>query len=232
MNELTNNPLPERYQTNHDLAAWAAFFQQCGHAYKALQSEGRLLNIWDVCGMKRDEMRNSAVLAWLLDCHGSHGQGRNFLDLLLAALPANRPVGFPDNQDIPPSYRTKVESSSYNDEEELNEPGRQSRVDIEIKGADFLLIIEVKIKAQETGNQLRRYLKILEASRCRLSGLIFLTPEGRPPQDEDIRSQVVSLSWESLAKSFRKAEILKKNPLADRFGPTVIWQFCNHMEYI
>ena len=214
-----------------DSAEAETFLRLFGTEYKALQSGGWMVDIWEVCGLGKDEMRNSAVLAWFLDCHGSHGQSRNFLDLLMAALPESRPVGFPDSQDITPFYRTKVES--HYDDAELNKPGRQSRrVDIEINGADFLLFIEVKIEASETPNQLRSYLEVLSASRRRATGLIFLTPDGRPPLDEDTRTQVVSLSWESLARSFRKAEILKNFSLANSFVATLIRQFCDHMEYI
>jgi hypothetical protein len=39
------------------------------------RANGEFLQVWSVAGLKRSELRNAAVLAWLIDPSGSHGHG-------------------------------------------------------------------------------------------------------------------------------------------------------------
>ena len=41
---------------------------------------------WDIAGIKREEVKNSAILAWLLNPKGSHGLGYSALNALLDKL--------------------------------------------------------------------------------------------------------------------------------------------------
>ena len=50
------------------------------------------VNIFDVLKLKDHEIRHSNVLAWLLDPHGSHGMGDEFLKLFISRVIKANPV--------------------------------------------------------------------------------------------------------------------------------------------
>lgn len=76
-----------------DIGAAKSFFTQYKHEYASFWKDGGAINVWEAAGLKRDEVRNTAVLSWLLDCHGSHGQGSLFLECFLESL-----KGIPENE--------------------------------------------------------------------------------------------------------------------------------------
>lgn len=162
---------------------------------------------WEVAGLKRNEVRNSAVLAWLLNPRGSHGLGDMALRGLLTEVRKFEP-SFPEQSGK--SCRVRVES---NPDGESN-----NRIDIEIDDSQFYLIIEVKIDAPEGTQQMERYGKIAEVvAGQRPWALVFLTPKGRASQTAG-SYRVFQMTWWQLAVQI--AHVIKSNTTTPaRKGP-------------
>ena len=175
-----------------------AFFAKLPPLLTSAKHAGFLCDPWAVASLKRNEVRNSAVLAWWLDPRGSHGLGAALLTELLAYMQWDCPIN--------PSCRVGVESHPDGD--------RSNRVDIEIDDPGFFLIIEVKIDAPEGIQQLQRYCNLAEMRRTAgKKGVLFLTPTGRPPVSvvanptcESLPSdQVFPISWKKIASLLQAA---------------------------
>ena len=110
-----------------------SFFAKLPPLITNAKHAGFLCDPWAVASLKRNEVRNSAVLAWWLDPRGSHGLGPALLTELLQLMHWDCPIS--------PSCRVRVESHPDGD--------RSNRVDIEVDDPAFFLIIEVKIDALE-----------------------------------------------------------------------------------
>lgn len=186
------------------------------------RSTGEFSNVWRAAGLKRDEVRNSAVLAWLLDQHGDHSQGNKILwDVLCMInykieLSSIKNINFPKPEAVEKPYWTRVESCPFGE--------RESRVDIEIGGDGFLLFIEVKIDAPMTGNQLDRYIEIGNIkSKNRPWGVVLLTPEDDPFSKYEVsetaknHTNMVSLSWNDLSV------------ILEKYAKKLIPSFSHHM---
>ncbi|MDL2291163.1 PD-(D/E)XK nuclease family protein [Desulfovibrio sp. OttesenSCG-928-F20] len=200
-----------------------AFFYRFGELHTLHKAQGRGVNVIELAGVGQDELRNCSLLAWLLDCSGSHGQGVAFLHCFLDCVrQSNCPEGFPISADISGSYRTTLESSY--DEEEQN--GKQrSRVDIELDGSAFLLFIEAKILSGEGEGQLARYLRIGNVrAGNRPWGLAFITRSGSQPSEADLCSKVACISWRTLGKRFLR----HAKTISETHGSVVIRQICEH----
>lgn len=204
------------------LADLRAFFQALPPALQ-LEAEmrrlGSAINIWQANHLGQDEVRNCKVLAWLLDHQGSHGQGSDILAALLGHI---KPVArqFPASVSATDRYWTRIESCPMGDKE--------SRVDIEINGAEFLLFIEVKIGAQETSDQLDRYLNIVQAKAGkRKFGVIYLTKLGQlPPRFKDKTDiPICPASWTDVVSVIQ----IQINKLPDCFSRVVLGQYIQHL---
>lgn len=151
---------------------------------------------WKAAGLRRDEVRNSSVLAWFLDPKGGHGLGDAPLRALLTKV--GRRVPFPDA----PSRACIVIV------EDCPDGSRASRVDVTVDDPGrFFLGIEVKIDAPEQPEQLERYCRIAEARACdgRPWAVAFLTPTGRLPATAGDGGNVVPISWTDVAAALRTA---------------------------
>lgn len=207
-------------------ADFKLFVDPFKEALRKHHESGLGINVWDVAGLGFDEMRNSSVLAWLLDCYGSHGQGSQFLESLLSLLDQDK--------DVPPSAREKLPKPGstlfvhyWTRVESLPLGDMVSRVDIEIEGP-FILFIEVKIYAQETNDQLKRYVELAkEKAGNRKWGVLFLTRFKSRPNEQKLHEHVVSISWKQLCSAIRKQA--ERGMLKDSFGYQVIRQFCQHI---
>ncbi len=206
--KLTPNFTPDLYQS---------FFSKFEPLYLNERLRGSEINVWGQSGLKQDEVRNTAVLAWWLDCNGSHGLG----DLLLKALLAGLPISdtMPPASTINNDYRTKAESLPMGE--------RENRIDIELSGADFLIFIEVKINAGEGYQQLSRYQGLIKKKSesygmCH-GGIVYLTRYGDDKKNEQ---GCISLSWAQLAHSFRSVKL----PVEAFFSQMLLKQFCEHIE--
>ncbi|MDR2050295.1 MAG: PD-(D/E)XK nuclease family protein [Deltaproteobacteria bacterium] len=181
------------------------FFARFRALYTPFFQAGGEIRFWDLAALGTDELRNTSILGWLLDQHASHGQGDAFFRLFLEALraspgcPEAAREALPGPEQLGGGYGTRLEISYESPEDKDSRPG--SRVDLEMEGRSMLLFIEAKVYAGETGNQLARYAAILDARKGgRAHGLVFLTPEGRPPQEEILARKVVCVSWRHIAR--------------------------------
>lgn len=193
---FTGWPKPQMYtpSKNHrapfDCEGFASFAPLFSKAADKLWRNGSAANVWKVTGLGHDELRNSEVLAWFLSKFGEHGQGSKILEIFLAAISAQ---GSPETRIRPEDvckgpYWTNTESLP------LGEAG--SRIDIEIESPHFLLFIEVKIRAPETGDQLERYVDLVKRKAAnRRWQVVFLTPEGREARNLALGPHVSSISW-------------------------------------
>lgn len=166
-------------------------------AVRAPLAEVRAIgNPWVVAGLRDDELRNSAVLAWFLDPRGTHGLGDGVLRAVLAH--AARTVALPPHPS--PGCRVAVEDCP---DGELH-----SRVDITIDDPGrFFLGIEVKIKAGEQPRQVERYARLARERACdgRPWAVVFLTPGGRPATTAgEFAPVVVPLAWKDIAAALRR----------------------------
>ncbi len=165
---------------------------------------------WEVAGLRRDEVRNSAVLAWLLNPRGSHGLGDAAMLGLLKDL-KHFDSDFPEK--CSRFCRVRVESNPDGD--------RGNRVDIEIDDTCFYVVIEVKIGAQEREGKLESYCNISkQVAGERPWALVFLTPRGMDSEPAGQHAdRVLPLSWQQLAFSVTQSvKTSCPDPLSTR-GP-------------
>jgi hypothetical protein len=189
--------------------------------YQHYCRSGTRVNVWRTSGLGTDELRNSLVLSWMLDRFGDHGHGSAILELLIEWANNQRrqtAISVSSAQESP--YWTRTESLPLGDTE--------SRVDIEIESDAFLIFIEVKIRAGETGNQLERYAELArrKAGASRPWLLFFLTPNGRKPDAASLQEQVIPISWKHVA------DILHSHAGSDArntVSGSVVRQFAEHI---
>lgn len=157
---------------------------------------------WEVAGLGRDEVRNAAVLAWLLNPKGSHGLGDIAMLGLLGDL-RNFDSRFPIT--CGSSCRVRVESNP--------DGAIGNRVDIEIDDDNFYVIIEVKVDAPEGEKQMERYGDVAtKLAGSRPWALIFLTPQGKDSNTSGPHADcVLPRSWHQF--SFSVAQSLKTRSL-------------------
>ena len=91
-----------------DAEKLSAFLQSLEQPLLVAKQSGWLCDPWQVAGLKRDEVRNSRVLSWLLNPNDTHGFG----DTLLTALLAE--IKFPVN--VSKNCRAKEEQSPDGDQ--------------------------------------------------------------------------------------------------------------------
>lgn len=171
------------------------------------------LNVWSVAGLRRDELRNAAVLAWFLDPRGSHGFGAEVLRAFLDEVAGKAP-GWPDlGRDL---SRVTVVT------EEWPLGSETDRVDVAIDGPDFALFVEVKIGAVEGPDQLRRYAALVERKASALGRehgrVVYLSPH--PPREPP--PSVAVVSWRDVAR------VLSTLP-RDGMGGALAAQFAGHV---
>ncbi|MEY8194486.1 MAG: PD-(D/E)XK nuclease family protein [Cycloclasticus sp.] len=215
--QVTMSLAVEEPTPNFTLDLYQSFFAKFEPLYLSERRRGAEINVWGESGLKQDEVRNTAVLSWWLDCNGSHGLGDLLLKALLGALP---PVDtMPPVSTINNDYRTKAESLPMGE--------RENRIDIELSGSDFLIFIEVKINAGEGYQQLSRYQGLIKKKAesygmCH-GGIIYLTRYDDAKKNEH---GCMSLSWTQLARSFRAVKL----PGEAGFSQMLLMQFCEHIE--
>lgn len=177
----------------------ATFFEIFPRLYREQQRSGGLINPWAVSGLGRDEVRNSAVLAWLFDNNGSHGLGNAFLCAFLRIINhGNRDPIIPSHELA--DYAVFPQRCSVH--------GGTDRVDLIVDGANFLIYIEVKIDAFEGPEQIKRYLEGMmiraKTLRKQYSTLIYLTRERQKPRD--LHDATIALaSWQDVAEAIEAA---------------------------
>lgn len=191
------------------------FYEDFAPLYKTNIQRGAMINVWQQAGLKQDEVRNTAALAWWLDCNGSHALGNELLTCLIEAL--TEQVNLPTLNECK-NYRVIAEALPLGDIED--------RIDIEIQGNDFLIFIEVKINAAEGPEQLQRYHDLLKKKadlyNLKKRALIYLTRYESPKTNVEC----LCLSWRQLALALER----RKLPESVNHTQQLLRQFCQHIQ--
>ncbi|WP_323861581.1 PDDEXK-like family protein [Xenorhabdus doucetiae] len=177
---------------NIDVDQLANFFSNLSEPLKAVRNRSLFFDPWEVAGLKRKEVRNTSVLAWLLDPQGTHGFGDLPLKALLQIIRTSQKAIFP--VDFHRYCRVQVETNPCGDSANC--------VDIEIDAGNFFLLIEVKIDAIEQDKQIERYcLDAEKRAGERPWAVVFLTPHGKESLTlrADNNDHISCLSWRYLA---------------------------------
>jgi hypothetical protein len=164
------NPLTSEHE--RDLLALLDELKQFD---KVHQLDNRF-NFFEAVNMVRQETKHSRFLAFLLDPQGSHGLGHQFLSRFLSVAIAGHPA--------PGLSRLKVAISDLHNAKVFCERDHFD-ITVELPSLGMLLVIENKIDASESEDQLARYRKQAAGRYCGLKFLgCFLTPDGYVGQDD------------------------------------------------
>lgn len=183
--KMVRSPHPE---------AFASMLAELNAPLSAIETMG---SPWAAAGLRRDELRNSSVLAWYLDPKSGHGLGDAPLRALLARI--SRTVS---------AFPSIPSRSCIVMVEDCPDGLRTSRVDVTVDDPGrFFLGIEIKIDAPEQPGQLERYCRIAEARACdgRPWAVAFLTRSGKLPTTAGGAGNIVPISWTAVAADLRTA---------------------------
>lgn len=139
---------------------------------------GEHYNVFDILGVRSDELSHSAILVNLLDARGKHGQKDTFLKLFIEQI---KPLL--ENS----KYSEHINSfdtgnSIANKEIHIGQVNLQTaeggRVDIVVRSGDKHIIIENKIYACDQHQQLIRY-----DNQYKKDPIVYLTLNGDTPSE-------------------------------------------------
>lgn len=151
------------------LATMRARMDELWRAGQWVSGPADLLGVID---RSRHETYHSAILAWLLDPGAPHGLFTTFLESMLRRL-------WPE---------TSFDASALRGATTQTEVARERcRADIVVQAAGMTIIVEVKVDADERGEQCNDYFRVF-SPESRDARFAFLTPDGRAPStatDED-----------------------------------------------
>ena len=146
-------------------------------------------NLFEAAGLRREEVRHSRFLSFLLNPRGAHGLGPLFVTRFLQAAVHGRA---PEEVGV---TALDLELMNLGD---LTVECERERIDILMlsEANRFAVVVENKVGAGEHSNQLPRYLKAVGAMRPGWRVLpILLSPEGIEPSDE----RYFPVSYETVA---------------------------------
>lgn len=134
-------------------------------------------NVFEAVAMARQEIRHSRFLAFLLNPRSPHGLGPAFLRAILSAAVAEHPDPPVSRLDV---AITDLTGSSIHCERDHFD------IAVEISSLRLLFVIENKIDATESADQLRKYRKhaLSRYQDYRFMGT-FLTPTGYEGEDNN-----------------------------------------------
>ena len=200
----------------------SAFFTDIAQPLAALRHGTFTFDPWEVAKLGRNEVRNSAVLAWLLDPHGNHGFGDLPLKALLSAVRECGKANFPQN--VTRFCRVNVEKYPTGD--------ATNRVDIEIDADNFFMLIEVKIDAYEQKDQILRYIgEAQKRAGEQPWAVVYLTPQGRVPLSAGGEADVPCLSWRRLASVLTQALEPSRQQIFAAADPSPARQMAAHAAF-
>ena len=218
-----------------DTGALAQWFQGMEQPLLVAKRSGQLCDPWAIAGLKRDEVRNSAVLAWLLNPRGTHGFGDSALRALLGLVAdkfAVKQQGSPEKSDVVRKFPIVVGRTCTVLPEDSPDGDLSNRVDIVVDDPGFYLMIEVKIGAQEGVDQLLRYAMVAQKlHRGRPFAILYLTPQGCMPKTAGtFEDKVVAVSWRKLARIIGASlPSQQKGGAAERVTHLLAEQFLRHV---
>jgi PD-(D/E)XK nuclease superfamily len=209
----------ERFEPRLTPRSWSAFISEFRLRFETERRQGTFLNVWQVAGLGRNETRNAAVLAWLLNARSTHGRDSVILHCLLQQIDPEQRVPFLARSAWTDGYTVETE----------NYPGDlDSRVDIVLQSSRSLILLEVKIDSQEGANQVKKYLELAQAkARVHLlksAGVIYLTKVCAPVPTTGISHEVIHATWKHVQRAIEIA-VSDEQTWADR----VLIQFARHV---
>ena len=137
---------------------------------------GENFNVFSILDRERKEVTtHSAIIAELLNPHGSHSQGTLFLKLLLKQLEPTI--------DVSNEHTFKVRTEEFVFDPKKGEKGY---LDIVIESGDAYIVIENKIDTVDAEGQLEKYCKHIEEIKKDTKVLLYLTPEGKEPETKKL----------------------------------------------
>ena len=148
---------------------------------------GENFNVFDILGVRSNELSHSSFICYLLDVKGKHGQKDLFLKLFIKQL-ENRFTG--DKAQVLNKFQTErshsiTEMSLGNKTQDVSNGGR---IDIIIKDGTNNIIIENKIYASDQEKQLVRYF-----NHDRNAPLLYLTLGDEMPSKDSISHGQIKL---------------------------------------
>ena len=163
-------------------------------------------NLFDATGARRQELRHSAFLGFLLDPTGNHGLGDHFLKTLFKRCltgPSGQAISAIDI-DVADMTDALVERERWN-------------IDLLISSerSGLVIAIENKVDSGEHDNQLTRYRKIVaEEFPGHRAALIYLTPDGDAPSEPE-QEYWLPVSYETVADTVRTVRETRSSTLGD-----------------
>jgi hypothetical protein len=197
----------------------ADFFRNFPLAIKARRRQGYGLNIWNIAGVGRDELRNMAILFWWLRHDGEHGLGETILKGIINRIENNYGESYiPNFNYFSAGYRIYREHTLWDNQ------GRARRMDILIESDDALIVIEGKINASESvsvedgQSQLDKYCELAKnLANNRQWAVVYLTPSKRlNTHRRQKQPRLLELTWKEVAnvikresKCFAKDDVIR-----------------------
>ncbi|OFZ52800.1 MAG: hypothetical protein A3D92_13865, partial [Bacteroidetes bacterium RIFCSPHIGHO2_02_FULL_44_7] len=166
----------------------------------------KLPNFFSILQASRAELKHSNFLGWILDPKGTHGFGDLFLRKFLRDI-------FSDEKAV--SYsQFDVDGFDLRDVEIRRE---WKHIDIVIIHAEFIVIIENKIDAQDHSDQLKRYRNTVEESFPNHKKVfVYLTPHGTVANDTESNRLYVHYSYESVSDALERILEIYQESLNDK----------------
>lgn len=164
-------------------AGWIA-----GQYREKLREKGENFNIFSILKYERKEVKtHSAFLYELLNINGSHNRGNLFLKLFLES------IGF------------RGETAKFNCKREVVIPNKK-RIDFVIEDTKNIIIIEMKVDADDSEDQLKDYYEYGEKyakEKDKTPHYYFLTPDGREPaKSEKVKDKFKRISFAEHIRAF------------------------------
>lgn len=181
-------------------------------------------NLFEILGAARAEIRHSCFLAWLMSPSEIHGMGDQFLRELFVRM-----IKKVANQTKDYSFLSELilDKTTVEVAREYVNPdfGKSVRIDIRVvvrnPKIEAVIVFENKIGAGEReseyveedvkSGQLKDYQALIENEfplDTTKKAFVFLTPDGRLPEDEGDRSIWGVLSYEDVAQSIQNVYTL------------------------
>ena len=178
--------------------------------FERLEDQLAEFNLFDVLGVEHKELQHSALLAWLLNPRGSHGLGDYFLRKFLSDLA--REATLRGTTSITP---ITVDGWKLDDVEVVTE---RHHIDVLVIAPtdEFVCLIENKIKAAEAPGQLCRYLDDVKTQYEGQPFPIFLTPDGREPEDEKAAAKYVPFGYDGVERLISQTLEARRSTLSNR----------------
>lgn len=186
--------------------------QELNNAYKALlndinfdwlELESSKPNIFQILGAVNNELRHSNMLSWLLNPNESHGIGEAFIKRFL------REVAQHEKSSISQFQTENLPFDKVEIRREWN------NIDVLILFPEHVVAIENKIWSKETGNQLERYISVIEDHfPDKNKSYVFLTPDGYIP--EHASDTYISISYQVVIDILSRILEIKSNDLTSR----------------